>query len=153
VEIIIQDKQNRYRIDHDEIREKATRVLEALGSPDGELSVLIVGDTEMADLNKRYLGRTGPTNVISFPMQEGPFGHISPALLGDVVICMDAAIREGVEGRTTTEARFDQLLIHGILHLFGFDHEKEPQEAKTMKAKERELLGFLTENGAPKNAL
>lgn len=114
-----------------------------MGAPDGELSILIVGDQEIAELNKTYLHRSGPTNVIAFPMQEGLFGHINPNLLGDVVISVDTAAREARDAGITTESRFDQLLVHGILHLFGFDHEKTSEEAKRMAEKAQELLEFL----------
>jgi probable rRNA maturation factor len=143
MEILIENRQNRHRIDPEEIEKKAKIILNALGSPDGELSVLIVNDEEMARLNKTHLHRLGPTNVIAFPMQEGPFREISPCLLGDVVISVDAAAREGKDAGITTEARLDQLLVHGVTHLFGFDHEKTPEAAEAMKAKEKELLTLL----------
>ncbi|MDY6955120.1 MAG: rRNA maturation RNase YbeY [Thermodesulfobacteriota bacterium] len=114
-----------------------------MGSPDSELSLLIVGDEEMAALNERYLGRSGPTNVIAFSMQEGAFAGISPNLLGDVAISVDAASREARDLAIPTELRFDQLLIHGILHLFGFDHEKERDDAEAMRKKEEELMKLL----------
>ena len=146
MEILIQDRQDRYRIDPKQIEKKAKTVLEALGSPNVELSLLIVDDKEIADLNREYLDRSGPTNVIAFPMHEGPFGNITPSLLGDIVISLDAAAREGLDGGMTTEARFDELLVHGILHLFGFDHEESLEEAETMRIKEEQLLKLLSES-------
>jgi probable rRNA maturation factor len=143
MEILIENRQNRHRIDQQEIKKKARIILDALGSPDGELSVLFVDDEEMAKLNKTYLHRSGATNVIAFPMQEGPFREISPYLLGDVVISVDTAAREGKDSGITTKARLDQLLVHGVMHLFGFDHEKTPEAAKAMKAKEKELLTLI----------
>jgi probable rRNA maturation factor len=117
-----------------------------LECPDGELSILIVDDPEIAGLNKRYLSRSGPTNVIAFPMQQGPFGQITPNLLGDVVISIDTAAREAQEAGISVESRLDQLLIHGILHLLGFDHEKTPEEANRMDRKAEELLELLSES-------
>jgi probable rRNA maturation factor len=143
MEILIEDRQDRLRIDHDKVEKKAKSILNALGSPDGELSILIVSDQEIADLNKTYLDRSGPTNVMAFPMQEGPFGDITPRLLGDVVISLDTAAREAQQAGMTTESRFDQLLVHGILHLFGFDHDKTAGGAKAMRIKEEELLKLL----------
>jgi len=122
-----------------------------LECPDGELSILIVDDPEIAGLNKRYLNRSGPTNVIAFPMQQGPFRQITPNLLGDVVISIDTAAREAQEAGISVESRLDQLLIHGILHLLGFDHEKTPEEANRMDRKAEELLELLSESrSAPK---
>lgn len=114
-----------------------------MGCPDGELSILIVDDCHMEELNKTYLGRSGPTNVIAFPMREGSFADINPHLLGDVAISVETADRESQIGGTTPEERFDELLVHGILHLFGFDHEGAAEEAERMEAKARELQELL----------
>ena len=143
MEILIEDRQDSYRISHEETGKKAETILNALECRDGELSILIVDDPEIAGLNKRYLSRSGPTNVIAFPMQQGPFGQITPNLLGDVVISIDTAAREAQEAGISVESRIDQLLIHGILHLLGFDHEKTSEQAKAMRIKEEELLKLL----------
>lgn len=76
-------------------------------------------------------------------MQEGPFEQINPNLLGDVVISLDTTAREAKDVGMSVESRFDQLLIHGILHLFGFDHEKTLEQAEAMRIKEEELLDLL----------
>ena len=144
MEILIEDRQNRCRIAHKKIQRKAETILNALECPDGELSILLVDDSEMAKINEAYLGRTGPTNVIAFPMQEGPFGEINPNLLGDVVISLDTAAREARDERVSVESRFDRLLIHGILHVLGFDHEKTSEQAEEMVSKEDQLLKLLS---------
>jgi probable rRNA maturation factor len=146
MEVLIEDRQKRYRIDRREIRKKAKLILGALGCPEGELSILIVDDNDIAKLNERYLGRSQPTNVIAFPMQEGRFKEIHPSLLGDVVISIDTAAREASNAGISLLSRFDQLLIHGILHLFGYDHERTSEEAPAMRLKERELLRLLYPN-------
>ncbi len=111
--------------------------------PDGELSILIVDDPQIAILNQQYLDRVGPTNVIAFPMREGDFKDITPHLLGDVVISAETAYREGETSGTGMEERFIQLLVHGILHLFGFDHENLKDEAQKMEQKSDELLKII----------
>ncbi len=121
------------------IRKKAQAILNALDCPDGELSILIVNDSRIEALNEQYFNRDGPTNVISFPMREGIFTNITPQLLGDVVISVETAYREGINAEISVEERFMQLLIHGILHLFGYDHETTEQEALKMKKKSEEL--------------
>ncbi len=121
----------------------AQAVLNALDSPDGELSILIVDDPQIAAFNKKYLNRHGPTNVIAFPMNEGDFGNLNPHLLGDVVISVETANREGDEAGISTQARLSQLLVHGILHLFGYDHEEDDREARRMEEKSSELLEML----------
>ncbi len=121
----------------------AQAILNALGSPEGELSILVIDDSEIQTLNKKYLNRPGPTNVIAFPMKAGDFSDINPQLLGDVVISMETAGREALQSEITTEKRFAQLLVHGILHLFGFNHEKSRQDARKMEIKSNELLKLI----------
>jgi probable rRNA maturation factor len=116
-----------------------------LGYPDAQLSILIVDDTQIAEFNLAYLNHAGPTNVISFPMQEGPFSGISPDLLGDVVISADTAHREAVEAGMEMAERFNQLLIHGILHLTGYDHVHSEEEAAVMEQKSNELMQRIQE--------
>ncbi len=111
--------------------------------PDAELSILIVDDQQIAQLNHQYLNREGPTNVIAFSMRQGPFSNIAPNLLGDVVISADTAQREAQIAGISTQDRFDQLLIHGTLHLLGYDHEHSAVEARKMEEKTKELLLLL----------
>ena len=111
-----------------------------MGYPDAQLSILIVDDTQIAELNQTYLNHSGPTNVISFPMQEGPFSDITPELLGDVVISADTACREASNAGMGMTERFNQLLIHGILHLVGYDHVNSEEEAAIMEQKSDELM-------------
>jgi len=122
---------------------KAQAVLNALGSPDAELSVVIVDDPHIAELNKRYLNRSGPTNVIAFPMRTGDFSDITPNLLGDVVISAETARQEAQAMGTRFSLRLYELLIHGVLHLFGYDHEKSEKESERMQQKSDELLGII----------
>jgi probable rRNA maturation factor len=119
-----------------------------LGCPPSEISVAIVGDRAIRILNREYLGKDRPTNVISFSMQEGDFGTVNPALLGDVVISADTAAREADEGGIPFRERLLFLLMHGILHLTGYDHERSgEEEARRMEAKEQEIFALLKEEG------
>jgi probable rRNA maturation factor len=114
-----------------------------LDCPDSELSILIVNDQQIEKLNRQFLNRKGPTNVIAFPMQEGQFSEIAPDLLGDVVISAETAQREARNAGLSTEARVNQLLIHGILHLLSYDHVKTESEAHRMEKKANELLTII----------
>jgi len=125
------------------IRKKARVILDALGSPEAELSILLVGDAAITQLNRQYLSRPGPTNVIAFAMREGEFADVSPQLLGDVVISVDTAEREGNESGLALEDRLDELLVHGILHLFGYDHEKNNADARVMAEKSTALIELI----------
>jgi probable rRNA maturation factor len=141
--VLIDNQQGKCALLKKKIRKKAQAILDALGSPEAELSILIVGDPEIEELNRRYLNRPGPTNVIAFPMKEGGFPEISPQLLGDVVISIQTAQQEAKRAGISMETRFEQLLVHGILHLFGFEHEKNENEARKMEAKSMELLKLI----------
>jgi probable rRNA maturation factor len=122
------------------IQQKARDILNVLECHDAELSVLIVDDPQITILNTKYLHRSGPTNVIAFPMHTDVFPNISPQLLGDVVISIETAAREGESFGIDMEERFIQLLVHGILHLVGYDHEKSDSQAENMEQKENEIL-------------
>ena len=126
----------------------AQTILDALGCPEAELSVTVVGDRSIRTLNRDYLGRDKATNVISFAMQEGEFGALNPQLLGDVVISADTAAREAEEADETFWDRLCFLLLHGILHITGYDHERSGEaEAARMEEKEREIFARLREEG------
>lgn len=100
-------------------------------------------DAEISVLNTDYLGRSGPTNVIAFPMTEGPFGSLTPGLLGDVVISVETVHVQAVGGGFTLEELLDFYLIHGILHLIGYDHVTSEEDAALMDAKTNELWLML----------
>jgi probable rRNA maturation factor len=125
------------------MRRTARTLLNSLGLPEGELSVLLVDDSQIASLNRAHLNREGPTNVIAFPMREGRFAHLNPGLLGDVVISVDTAGREAAQAGLDLEVRLTQLLVHGLLHLCGYDHEQHAADARRMAAKSRQLLKKL----------
>ena len=137
----------------------AEAVLDAEGvKGDAELSVLYVDEKAIADLNKRFLGKEGPTDVLAFPIDEEPVeggrspdsggtgpGYLPPEaedlpmLLGDVVICPVVAERNAPDHAGTYDDEMALLLVHGILHLLGMDHEQE-DEAALMEKREQELL-------------
>ncbi|MDD2388840.1 MAG: rRNA maturation RNase YbeY [Desulfobacterales bacterium] len=141
--ILINNSQSKLQIHPETIKKKAKVILNALGCPEGELSILIVDDMQITPLNRQYLQREGPTNVIAFPMREGDFSDITPHLLGDVVISVETAQREGQESGTDMEQRFMQLLVHGILHLFGYDHIDSESDAQQMDEKSSALLTLI----------
>ncbi len=143
MEILIDNRQKKFEISEKEIRQTARVILDALDSPDGELSIIIVDDGQMERLNKKYLNRCGPTNVIAFPMLAGDYSDITPHLLGDVAISVETAEREGKTAKIRRKERVTQLLVHGILHLFGYDHEKSEKEAAEMEAESDTLLRLI----------
>jgi probable rRNA maturation factor len=141
--VLIDNRQSLVPIANQELERRALAILDVLGCPEGELSLVIVDDAEIAAINGQYLGRRGPTNVISFAMREGDFGGIHPELLGDVIISAETARREAEAAGMTADARITELLVHGVLHLFGYDHETPTADAAAMEAKSAELLAML----------
>jgi probable rRNA maturation factor len=109
------------------------------------MSVLIVNDARIHRLNARYRGVDRPTDVLAFAMREGPFTHLHPELLGDVVISAETALRQARVRRHSLAEELTRLLIHGILHLLGYDHEVSSAEARLMRAKERELWRLVAQ--------
>ena len=143
---ILIDNQQKKKLSTATIRQKTKQILNALGCNAHEISLVITDNTQIQQLNKTYRGIDKPTNVLAFPMQEGEFTNITPGLLGDVVISCETAQKEADEANTTLLERISQLLIHGILHLVGFDHETSSSDARIMETKALELLRKLEPN-------
>lgn len=141
--VSVLNRQARVPVDRRKIGAAARRILKTLGYGGYELAVVLVDDREITRLNRQYLRRNRPTNVISFPMLEetplSPRGRI----LGDVVISSETAEREAAEVGKKTEDEVLFLLIHGILHLVGYNHEKVRKDRVEMEAKEQELFAWL----------
>lgn len=115
--------------------------------PRAELSILLVDRYTMATLNERWLGEVGPTDVLAFPMDEGPIEE-GPYLLGDVVLCPAVALEHAERSGATVVEEVELLLVHGFLHLLGYDHIR-PSDAKVMRHRERKILQrFAREAGA-----
>jgi rRNA maturation RNase YbeY len=120
----------------------ARRLLRRLRLPHAELSVLLVSDREMRALNRSYRGRDRPTDVLAFAQHEGG-GGAPDGLLGDVVISIDTARRQAAERGAAIGREGERLLVHGLLHLLGYDHERSAAEARRMRRRERLLAGWL----------
>lgn len=123
----------------DSIRAWIVATLAARSTP-VQLTVRIVGMAESRQLNENYRHREGPTNVLSFPFSEP--GLLQPPLLGDVVICAPLVAEEAQEQAKSLEAHWAHLVIHGVLHLLGFDHQKA-HEACEMEQREKDILRSL----------
>lgn len=128
-----------------------------------ELSLFFIDETAMADLNERFMGSTGPTDVLAFPIDDdlseagrSPDAGTSgpdrppiepsevPLLLGDVLVCPTVAARNAEEHGRTLRDELALLVVHGTLHVLGMDHAEE-EETAVMQARERELLALLHE--------
>ncbi len=110
------------------------------------LSLRIVDEEESADLNGRYRGKAGPTNVLSFPFEPPPGLPDPQPFIGDLAICAPVVEREALEQGKSLEAHWAHMVVHGILHLLGHDHleEAEAQEMEALETRILEDLGFPT---------
>lgn len=157
-EVFAADEQTDRPLDIERWATLARAVLEAEGVRlDTEVSLLFVDEPTIAELHERFLGRPGPTDVLAFPIDEepGPGGRSPdqggtgpgdgageddvPSLLGDVVVCPAVAARNAEDHGVSFEDEVALLVVHGVLHLLGMDHEVEA-EAEAMERRERELL-------------
>jgi probable rRNA maturation factor len=157
IDVFAADEQQDHPIDVALWADLARKVLVARGiKGETEVSLLFVDEDAIAALNEQFLGKTGPTDVLSFPIEDEPgptgrspdFGGSGPGssaeqgiltLLGDVVICPVVAARNAQEHEVSFEDEVAILVVHGLLHLLGMDHEKEA-EAERMEAVEQQLL-------------
>ncbi|HEY3943066.1 MAG TPA: rRNA maturation RNase YbeY [Acidimicrobiales bacterium] len=165
LDVFAADEQTDRPVDLDAWIALARAVLEARGiKGDAEVSVLFVDEGAIAALNAQFLGREGPTDVLAFPLEDDPvasgrnpdLGGTGPGsepddeplvLLGDVVVCPAVAARNAVEHGVTEVDEMALLVVHGLLHLLGMDHE-DPAEAEAMEQLERDLLARFHHPGA-----
>jgi len=147
VPVLIENRQTVRRVNRVRIRRILTEVMALLGCADQEVSVLLVDDAGIQTINRDYLGRDRPTNVMSFAIHEGENGAVNPSLLGDIVVSVERAGSDARRAKIMFTDELDFLLIHGLLHLLGFDHEGvSATKAREMKALEqrtfRKLKGY-----------
>jgi probable rRNA maturation factor len=142
-------------VDEQAIARLSRHVLDGMRvHPLAELSILLVDEAAMTELHEKWMDEPGPTDVLSFPMDELRPGHMSggadedgetdPGLLGDVVLCPSVAERQARAAGHSTGDELELLCAHGILHLLGYDHA-EPDEHKEMFGLQAELLGSWRE--------
>jgi probable rRNA maturation factor len=130
------------RVDVTRLRHRARRVLRAIGETRSELSVALVDDETIAQLNGQWRNKPRSTDVLSFSLVEGDFSDHRGGLLGDVVISVETAAAQAASRHRGLDDEIARLLVHGVLHLVGHDHE-EDEEAARMRAEERRVWRLL----------
>ena len=120
-----------------------------MGSPDSELSILLTDDAGIESINREYFNRPRPTNVISFSMVEGEFSDVNSeaSMLGDIVVSVETAVREAREAGIPEWERIAELLVHGLLHIVGYDHEAPDADTAAMEARSARLMEMLGSEG------
>ncbi len=142
MQLLIENRQKKVKVDRRRLRQTANKIIRELGCRDKEISLALVDNDQIREINRQYLNRDYPTNVIAFSQLEGDFGDLNPTLLGDVVISVERAAGDGPDGGLTLDDELDFLFIHGLLHLLGYEHENTTEaEAQRMKDK-AELLFY-----------
>lgn len=125
----------------------ARRALSAVAYDDGELSVVLCDDAVIQPLNRDWRGKDAPTDVLSFAQQEGEATLEGDVVLGDLVLSVQTAARQAAALGHPLDHEVAVLVVHGLLHLLGFDHEHDPAEAAEMRAEERRVLTALGYDG------
>jgi rRNA maturation RNase YbeY len=146
---LISSRLRRRRLRLPRLRSLSEKILREVGKPRAGLSLLIVGDRSMRRLNRRYRGKDRTTDVLAFPMRTGSSRvtrHASPvtsSLLGDIVISLPQAERQARQAGHSLDREITVLVIHGLLHLLGYDHERSAREARRMARREALVLRRL----------
>lgn len=141
--IHVQNRQRTVAIRTAMVKQQAQQMMVYLGCPERELSVVFGSDRLLHTLNRNYRAKDRPTNVLAFPQAATYAGEPVADLLGDVVISLPTAAREADALQQTLEARVVYLLLHGLLHLLGYDHEGSVAARRRMETLEQRVLTHL----------
>jgi len=137
--INISNRQRRLRLNRDGIEKLVGRVLDREGVGEGEVSLLLVNNTRIRLLNRQYLDRDYPTDVLAFPQNEGPDRNIQSWFLGDVVLSTERIVSQAPEHGQNVEDEFALCLIHGVLHLLGYS-DLPLDRREVMREREETIL-------------
>jgi probable rRNA maturation factor len=147
----LRNRQSALRINELKLKRRLGAALTALGRPKSSLSVLITDDEGIRALNREFRGRDAPTNVLAFPFHGEPRGPsappppktLPPSYLGDIAVSAQAIAREAAEGGHQRGFLLYFYLIHGLLHLVGFDHELGEEEERAQEAEAERLMALI----------
>lgn len=123
MKIQIGNDQKLIQIDRRKIRSVITKLCKHLDCTGKEISLTFVSDARIQELNREYRDKNKPTDVLSFSLQEGEFSEINPDILGDIVISVETAKKNAQKNGLSLEQEINFLIIHGLLHLLGYNHE------------------------------
>jgi probable rRNA maturation factor len=140
VEVV--NRQRRARVDCERWRAFVERALKVAPAGGAGATVAFVSDRRMRELNRRWRGKRGTTDVLSFPSGQEEFEKGEGATLGDVVVSVEQAARQAAEHGLDFEGEVAQLILHGLLHLCGYDHETDSGEMNALELTLRRRLGI-----------
>lgn len=141
--IHLSNRQKSLPIKTDHLRRRLVRLLKELDLTEADLSVTVTDDEAIREINREYRGVDAPTNVLAFAMEEGEPLPGAPRVLGDIVISAETIRREAPPLGYTDGEMFYFYLVHGLLHLIGYDHERGPAEAARQEAETERLWSLI----------
>ena len=136
------NRQRRHKVNAKRWREFAAGALKVIGARDRDATIVFVADAAIRKLNRQFRGKDSATDVLSFPAQAESFEANAEPTLGEIVISLDRAQAQAKENGLTTVNEVEQLILHGLLHLCGHDHEKDKGEMNRLEFKLRKKLGI-----------
>ncbi|MDL2260153.1 rRNA maturation RNase YbeY [Deltaproteobacteria bacterium OttesenSCG-928-K17] len=141
--IYLSNRQKALPIKTANLRRRLTKLLKELGLSEADLSVTVTDDAEIRRVNKEYRGVDAPTNVLAFALEEGEPMPGAPRVLGDIIISAETIVKEAPPLGYTDGEMFYFYLVHGLLHLIGYDHEESPEEAARQEAETERLWNII----------
>jgi probable rRNA maturation factor len=138
--IEIVNRQRKLKITRKRWREFTAECLRAIKREASDVSIIFVSDSAIRKLNKQFRGKDSATDVLSFPTEPEQFEN--PSSLGEIVIAIDRAAAQAKENGLTLQTEIEQLILHGLLHLCGYDHETDNGEMNRLELKLRKKLGI-----------
>ena len=140
--IEVVNRQRKLPIDCERWQTFATKAAQALPVAAGAVTIAFVSDRAMRELNRMWRGKRATTDVLSFPSEQAEFERAEGLSLGDVVISIEQAARQAKAHGLSLENEIEQLILHGLLHLSGYDHETDQGEMNRLELKLRKRLGI-----------
>ncbi len=140
--IEVLNRQRHHKINLKKWQEFAEQAMQAIAQKSTAATIVFVGDQTIKKLNHEFRGKNYPTDVLSFPAHAEPFENENPQSLGDVVISLARAAEQASENRLSLDQEIRQLIVHGLLHLCGYDHETDDGEMNRLELRLRKRLGI-----------
>ena len=140
--IEVVNRQRKLKLDAARWEKFTSEALRVVPANASSVTVVFVSDRTMAELNRRWRSKTGTTDVLSFPAEQNEFEKLEGSTLGDVVISVDQAARQAAENNLHLDEEIAQLILHGLLHLCGYDHATDKGEMNRLELRLRRRLGI-----------
>ena len=149
MEILLRNAQRKFKIDRKKLVRHIEMALTELRQPDCEISIMLVNDAKIRRLNKEYRNRDLATDVLAFPQDTDAKNDIGGPLLGDVVVSVETSRRQAIKHRLSAEEELVLLIIHGTLHLLGYDHERSGKDKREMQNKTQKIFSRIFPGRSP----